>query len=240
MTAAPSRRGHTRRLLIVPLLGLAALVGGIVALEAAAPQVDPATIEALSLEDDLPPLALDDVPTCTRAVLEELTTTELRGEFRAGDRISSEQVYACPDAWDGQDVTFVGEAIGELLHRDGGVWVQVNDDDYALRTGPLVGHRERSGSNSGLSVWLPDGLHEQVDGVGRPDTRGTVMELRGELLRADPDDGGGTTLRVEELEVVAPAVTVEEPLHVLQIAVAGVLAALAGAALWWARRVRRR
>lgn len=233
------RRGHTRRLLIPALVGLTALVAGVVALEDAAPQVAPEVIAALAV-DDLPPLGLEDVPVCTRALLEETTITELRGDFEPGDRLSSEQVHACPAAWDGKQVTFVGEAIGEVLPRRGGAWVQINDDPYALETGPLLGHRERAGFNSGLSVWLPDGLHERLDGVGRHAQRGTVVQLEGTILRADPEDGGGTTLRAESLEVLATSVELEEPFHTLQAVIAGVLALGAIGALLAARRARRR
>ena len=234
----PPRRGHTRRLLIPALLGLAALIVGVVALEDAAPQVDPEVVAALEVED-LPPLGLDDVPVCTRALLEEVTITELRGDFAPGDRLSAEQVAACPAAWDGKEVTFVGEAVGEVLPRRGGAWVQINDDPYALETGPLLGHRERAGFNSGLAVWLPDGLHERIDGLGRHAQRGTVVQLEGTVLRADPEDGGGTTLRAETLEVLTPAVALEEPFHTLQAIVAGALALAAVGALIAARRARR-
>lgn len=233
------RRGHTRRLLAVPALALAVLVWGVVTLERTAPLVDDATLEALEVEG-VPPLGLDDVSTCTRAVLEEVSIEEIRGDFQAGDRLSSDQVYACPGAWDGKPVTYAGEAVGDLLRRDGGAWVQVNDDAYALETGPLLGHRERSGVNTGLAVWLPDGLHERLDGLGRPDQRGTVVLLEGVIHRADPDDGGGTTLRATSLEVLAPATAVSEPLHVAQLITAIVLSALAAAALLYARATRRR
>ncbi|MFO7778977.1 MAG: hypothetical protein R6V28_11540 [Nitriliruptoraceae bacterium] len=66
------------------------------------------------------------------------------------------------------------------------------------------------------------------------------MLLRGTILRADPDDGGGITLRATELETLAPPLEIEPPLHVLQVVVAGVLSVLALAATLWAGRVRRR
>jgi hypothetical protein len=67
-------------------------------------------------------------------------------------------VTSCPAAYDGHRVTYVGELVGDLLRREGGAWVLVNDDDYALRVGPLPAHPELRGTNSGLSVWLPDPL----------------------------------------------------------------------------------
>ncbi len=229
------RRERTRWLLLWPAVGLTLLVLGVVWLEAAAPEVDVADRRV----DGVPPLALEDVRSCTRQA-DDTVASDLREAFPSGGRISSTQVFACPSAFDGLSVTYVGEAIGEVLPRRGGAWVQVNDDIYALEVGPLVGHREQDGFNTGMSVWLPDGLHERIEEVGRPGRRGDVILVRGTLLRADPDDGGGITVRAEELELLAASIEIEDPLHVPQLIVALVLAALAVASVVWARRRARR
>ena len=234
----PRRRRRTRWLLIVSVTALVAVVGGIVWLEAIHPQLDPPQERGLRV-NDVPALALDEARACMRSTDDD-TAADIRDDLPPGGRISSTQLYQCPIAFDQAEVTFVGEAIGELLHRDGGAWLQVNDDAYALEVGPVIGHRERAGFNSGVSVWLPDGLHERVETVGRPAQRGDVLALRGTIHRADPDDGGGITLRAEELEVIADGVTIDPPFHLVQAIVAGVLAALAIASLVWARVVRRR
>lgn len=231
----PRRRGRTRWLLITPLVGLTVIVLGVVALEALAPQVETPDL----IVEDLPPLVLEDGRACTRRT-DDTTADEIRAQVLPGARVSSTQVFRCPAAYDGLEVSYAGEVIGEVLTRDGGAWAQVNDDIYALRVGPLVGHRERDGFNTGLSVWLPDGLHEQVEQVGRPGRRGDVILIRGTLLRTDPDDGAGLTIRAEELEVVAPSVVIEDPLHVPQLIAAIVLALLAVAAITWSRVVARR
>jgi hypothetical protein len=231
----PRRRGRTRWLLITPIVGLTVIILGVVALEAAAPQIETADL----VVEDLPPLALEDGRSCTRRT-DDTTADEIRAQVLPGARVSSTQVFRCPAAYDDLDVSFAGEVIGEVLPRNGGAWAQVNDDVYALRVGPLVGHRERDGFNTGLSVWLPDGLHEQIEEVGRPGRRGDVILVRGTLLRTDPQDGGGLTVRAEELEVVAPSVVIEDPLHVPQLIVAIVLAILALAAIVWSRIVARR
>ncbi|MCC5948339.1 MAG: hypothetical protein JJT89_07760 [Nitriliruptoraceae bacterium] len=231
----PRRRAHTRWILVGSILGLALIVAGVWALEAVHPQV-----EGLDLAvDDVPALALDEVPSCTPATAPGVRDEVVRA-FPERGRVSSEQVIACPRAYDGLEVTFTGEAIGEVLPRRGGAWLQVNDDAYALEVGPVIGHRELSGFNSGLAVWLPDGLHEQVEVVGRPAQRGDVLLLTGTIHRADADDGGGLTLRATELEVLAAGVHIEPPFHTLQAIVSGVLAVLALASLLWARRNRAR
>jgi hypothetical protein len=233
----PRRRERTRYLLIGAVLGLALVVVGAELLLRATP-LDEDRLQQMRVED-VPPLATTEVPRCIRRADEELSG-DIRDAFPAGGRISSAQVYACPAAYDGLRVTYVGEPVGELLPRRGGVWAQVNDDDYALEVGPISGHRELRGSNSGLSVWLPDGLHERISDVGRYGRRGDVIAVTGVLLRADPADGGGTTLRADQLEVLAPAVDVPAPLHTVQAIVAAVLAVIALGTVVWARRSRLR
>jgi hypothetical protein len=230
----PRRRQRTRRLLLVLVLGLATILVGTEALLRAKPVLSPE-----GLQVDVPPLALADARLCTRRP-DDPTADEIQNEYLPGGRVSSAQIFACPAAFDGLRISFVGEVIGEVIPRRGGAWVQVNDDDYALSVGPIGPHLEQRGFNTGLSVWLPDGLHERIEGVGRHGRRGDVVLLEGPLLRADPADGGGTTLRADRLEILAPTVEVTEPLHRLQAIVATIMAVLAGAGLVWARRARQR
>lgn len=236
MTREPRKRQRTRFLLLGALLGVAIVVVGAEALLRAMPTVDRS--QELRVQG-LPPPATVEVVACTRRADDRLHD-EIRQSYTPGSRLTSEQVYACPSAYDGLRVTFAGEVIGELLPRRDGVWVQVNDDDYALEVGPISGHRDLRGFNSGLSVWLPDGLHESISGLGRPGRRGDVVLLTGVLNRADPQDGGGITLRADQLEVLAPAVDVPPPLHTVQLVVALVLVLLAVASAVWARRARSR
>jgi hypothetical protein len=234
-TRVPRRRQRTRGPLIGSLLALTLMVVGVVWLESIAPEAE--------LEDrrvsGVPPLATQDVRSCTRPAGTDIAA-EIRLEIPDGGRISSAQVYACPAAFDLLDVTFVGELIGDIITRDGGAWVQVNDDDYALEVGPLLGHREQRGFNTGLSVFLPEELLTDVTGVGRAEVRGDVVELRGRLLRTDAEDGGGITLRAHELEVLAPSERFPAPFHGVQAIVAAVLALLAIASGVWARSTRQR
>jgi hypothetical protein len=236
VTPPPRRRQRTRFLLIGAVAGLALIVLGAEALLRAAP-LDDRGDELRVL--DVPPLASVEVSTCARRAGDD-RAADVRDVFPAGGRLSSAQVYACPSAYDGLRVTYAGEPVGELLPRQGGVWAQVNDDDYALEVGPISGHRELRGFNSGLAVWLPDGLHERISDVGRPGRRGDVLLLTGVLHRADPRDGGGITLRADRLEVLAPAVAVPAPLHTTQAVVAALLVVVAAATALWARRARQR
>lgn len=216
-------------LLFVTLFALTSI------LERSAPSL-PASAPAVA---GLPDVVLDAPITCTRAI-ERAQIDDLARELRSEGRITSAMVFACPRLFDGRAVVYIGEVIGDVLVRDGGAWVQVNDDDYALEVGPFGAHRDQRGFNSGLAVWLPDGLHEQLGAPGRHGRRGDVISVSGVLRRADPADGGGITVRAAELEILAPAVTTEEPIHRDLALVATLAAAVALATTVWARVRRRR
>jgi hypothetical protein len=230
MSGSSRRRRPPRppaaRLLLVPVAVLALVLAGLAALDRAAPRIgqDP----ALDVLAELPPVAVPDDPGCTRGGhdRDDDVPARIAAAVQPGQRVASGTVRSCPLAFDGMQVTYAGELVGDLLRRDGGAWALVNDDAYALEVGPLTAHRAYAGTNSGLTVWLPEQLLPRVSGLGRPGHRGDVVVLEGTVVRTDPDDGGGLTLRAIDLEVVAPAVAVDEPLHVPQLVAAVVLSAI--------------
>lgn len=152
-----------------------------------------------------------------------------------GARVTSGTVLRCPAAMDGARVTYVGEVVGDVLRRRDGAWLLLNDDAYALSTGPLPAHGTLAGTNTGLPVWVPEGLLGDLSEPGRPGRRGDVVAVTGRIVRVDPEDAGGLTLRAESLRVVAPGVDVPEPLDVPRLVLAVVLVGLAGVV-----RLRRR
>ena len=180
-----------------------------------------------------------DVLTCERTIPEESPKKEL-GPIQPVGRITSAAVVECPDLFDGVPVTYAGEVIGDVLHRSGGAWLQVNDDAYALEVGPLPSHTDMRGANTGLSVWVPDQLLPPLT-PGGPHERGDIVAIRGVVHRVDPTDGGGLTLRASRLEVIVPAQEVAHPLHTYQAIVAAVLALMAaGAGVAQRRYIQRR
>lgn len=226
----PRRANRPRRLLIVPMMVLVSVVLGTQLLRGTAPMTEPTTLNV----PGLPPVA-GEVLGCTRGH----TEAEIRRIGRQLDlqgRVTSAMVTACPSAFDGRPVRFAGELVGDLLHRDGGAWVQVNDDVYALRSGPLPTHGVVDGANSGLAVWLPDELLPGVTGLGGHGWRGDVVLLHGRILRSDPADGGGLTLRADGLTVLLPAAPYPLPLHREQAFAAAGLLTLAGSLTWLRRR----
>jgi hypothetical protein len=221
-----------------PLLAVLVLLGLLLALttslERSAP-LAPLADRAMPEIEALPGPLLEEPLRCSRNV-GRADIEDLRAQLQPEGRLTSDIVHACPRMLDGRDVTYIGEVVGDVLRRPGGAWVLVNDDAYALEVGPLGPHREQRGFNTGLAVWLPDGQHEQLGAPGRHGRRGDVVRIEGVLLRADPADGGGITIRSARIEVLAPSAPVVEPLNV-PLVIAAVAAALAALGAWvWDRR----
>lgn len=191
-------------------------------LHVSAPQVAQPT--HLELAQETPE---DEIISCERT-LPEVDVEALEDEQVQGPvgRVSSTEVNQCPRRFDGRLVTYIGEVVGDVLQRDGGAWVQINDDAYGLVAGPLPSHRNFSGTNSGLAVWLPQHTFETVHTPGRRGIRGDIVRVVGTLHRADPNDGGGLTIRAREIAVLSPSVNVDQPLHVAQAITAAALGLL--------------
>lgn len=191
---------------------------------------------ALPAVEGLPPLTAPGPACVARGAAPDAEGATDGGDVvPEGSRVSSADVLRCPAAFDGLRVTYAGEVVGDVLHRRGGAWVLVNDDAYALVTGPLPGHRTSAGTNTGLAVWVPeellDGLGgDGLGGPGRPGRRGDVVLVSARVVRVDPEDAGGLTLRAESMRIVAPSVEVPEPLDVPRLVLAVVLVLLAAVA----------
>lgn len=209
------------RLIVAPALLLAGALALVFMVSSTADDARDTSLEI----DDLDPIVALDVEACRRDRHE--TDPQPTPSFSGAGRVTSSMIVACPAAFDGRRVTYTGELIGDVIRRGGGGWVLVNDDDYALAVGPLPAHRDHRGTNSGLTVWLPDEGLAKITGMGRPNQRGDVVRLVGHIRRIDPQDGGGLTLRAEEVSVLRPSEKVEEPIRWPQAALAagGLMAA---------------
>lgn len=122
---------------------------------------------------------------CPEPVPREGQRRDTQDETPQPLQVSSNQLFDCPQAYDGQQVVYRGEVVGALLRRDGGVWAQLNDDVYAELLGPLPAHRDYRGGNAGVGVLLPREVAEQVSYIGGPQTRGDVLEVSGTFHRVD-------------------------------------------------------
>ena len=102
-----------------------------------------------------------------------------------GALVTSNELLDCPAEHHEQRVRYRGEVVGGVLHRDGGAWVQLNDDIYAGISGPLPVHRDYAGGNAGVGAFIPAAVADDIMTVGGPTHRGDVVEVEGEFRRID-------------------------------------------------------
>lgn len=157
--------------------------------------------------------------------------------------VDSNLLYECPDVFDGVRVAYTGEAVGAVLPRRGGVWLQLNDDVYAGELGPLPAHQDFRGGNAGVGVLAPPGVADDIAFVGGPRARGDVVEVAGRFLRADPVTREIAVIRADAARVVAPGEPLERALlrdrQVAAYVAVALALALAGLERAVARRRRR-
>lgn len=116
--------------------------------------------------------------------------------------VRSAELLACPERYDGRTVTFSGEVVGSLLERGNSAWLQLNDDRYGLRLGPLPMVDVAAGANESVAVTIPTVESRKIGLVGGADAQGDRVTVVGTFHASDPGDAGNPTIRAEELRVL--------------------------------------
>jgi hypothetical protein len=141
--------------------------------------------------------------SCEDPIPREGQVRETDGGERRLRRVTSSELYDCPQTFDGSLVRYRGEVIGGVLQRSAGSWVHLNDDIYAGDIGPLPAHRDFRGGNGGLGVFIPPELAAQITHLGGPRAHGDIVEVVGTFHRVDESTGEVAILRAIQGTVTA-------------------------------------
>ena len=193
---------------LIGALGLLALLGAVVVIGHALRHPDlPTGVSEDQLEGSDP----RDETDCPQPLPREGQARDEQSRSATILDVSSNNLYDCPQHYDGERVRYRGEVVGALLHRDTGVWLQLNDDVYAELIGPLPAHRDYRGGNAGVGVLLPTQLAAQIEFIGGPQTRGDVIEVEGTFNRIDPS-GEVAVIRADTAELTTNGEPFPDPL----------------------------
>lgn len=154
--------------------------------------------------------------------------------------VTSNELYDCPQNWDGRLVRYRGEAVGAVLQRSDGAWVHLNDDVYGDPLGPLPTHRDYRGGNAGIGVLVPLELARSISFVGGPQAQGDVLEVVGTFHRVDATSGEVAVIRADRGLIAANGQRFVDPTLPDRRAVAVTLGVLALATVIAERVVARR
>ena len=138
--------------------------------------------------------------------------------------------------YDGERLTFAGEAVGERMVRGSGAWLHLNDDPYISTPVPAGGNL--AGYNTGLPVWVPAaGRTDIIEHYGNYGTRGDIVEVTGTFYAASSDHGGDMVIVAESVRVVRSGRPIEHTVDLWKWVAAPVL--LVVAAVMYAATKRR-
>lgn len=138
-----------------------------------------------------------------------------------------------PKKYDGTEVTFTGEAIGEAMVRGDYAWLHLNDDAYYLKNveeGAGLG-----GYNTGMPVWLPAAEAHKATVFGNYKHEGDVVTVKGTFHAACAEHGGDMDIHATSLAVEIPGRLAADPVKPWKLVLAAGLAFLA-AGFWLAGR----
>lgn len=119
------------------------------------------------------------------------------GEAR---EVSSADLLERWQEYDGTEVVFTGEVVGDVMRRGDHAWITVNDDHYSRAARLEAG--ELRGGNSGIAVWLPVEESEEISVLGRYGSKGDLVRVRGTFNADCREHGGDFDLHASELTLV--------------------------------------
>jgi hypothetical protein len=138
------------------------------------------------------------------------SATPALGQTQSPNSPTSGELVEEPKEWDGREIEFTGEAIGEAMARGEYAWLHLNDDAYYLANveeGSALG-----GYNSGHAVWIREDLAREISVFGDYHHQGDVVRVRGRFNAACPEHGGDMDIHAEELTVLSVGHTVVDPI----------------------------
>jgi len=131
-----------------------------------------------------------------------------------------------PKRFDGTEVEFKGEVIGEVMVRGENAWIHINDDAYYLKN--VEEGAKLGGLNSGMAVYLPARLTDPIAYYGDYKHEGDIVTIKGTFNAACAQHGGDMDIHAQELNVNVPGHTVVDQVMPWKLALAAAMALLAG------------
>jgi hypothetical protein len=123
---------------------------------------------------------------------------------------SSTGLIEAPKEFDGSDVTFTGEVIGEAMRRGEMAWLHINDDAYYLKNVEEGAHL--GGYNGGMAVWLPSHETDEIAHYGDYKHEGDIVTVNGVFNAACAEHGGDMDIHATGLEIKQVGRLVVDPI----------------------------
>lgn len=134
-----------------------------------------------------------------------LTALSVCPEAASATAISSKELINEPSKYDLKDVVFEGEAIGDIMQRKGGQWLNVLDNDIAI------------------GIWSTKNIKDQVKRTGDYNNIGDRVVISGIFNQHCEEHGGDLDIHADEVAVVKSGRSVEHPVNAKRLQAAALL-----------------
>lgn len=129
--------------------------------------------------------------------------------FALAEEVDSNRLIDEAQAYDGREIVFSGEVIGDILDSGGHVWLNVSDGDNAI------------------GVWTSRDLAREVEMVGRYAQHGDTVRVTGVFHRACPEHGGDFDIHAQRIALIERGYPVMHPVQRWKVILAVALSILA-------------
>lgn len=102
----------------------------------------------------------------------------------ADNEVSSNDLIDQAKDYDGKEIVYTGEIIGDIMDRGEYTWINVSD------------------GNNAIGIWVKSEGLVDIDKVGRYNSKGDTVKIVGTFYRACPEHGGDLDIHASKIEVI--------------------------------------
>ncbi|MBM3248568.1 MAG: DNA-binding protein [Candidatus Omnitrophica bacterium] len=113
--------------------------------------------------------------------------------------LTSQELIERAKEYDGKTISYLGEAIGDVMYRGDFAWVNVND-----------------GSNA-IGIWVKKDLAEKITLTGSYKFIGDTILVEGRFNRSCLEHGGDLDIHANSLTIIKNGSKVEEKINIYKI-----------------------
>ncbi|MFA5008414.1 MAG: DNA-binding protein [Candidatus Omnitrophota bacterium] len=117
-------------------------------------------------------------------------------------QVSSSDLINNAKQYDGKEIVYSGEVIGDVMVRGNFAWINVNDTKNAI------------------GIWLPRNLAKEISITGSYEAKGDIVEVKGKFNRVCIEHGGDLDVHAYMLNVIKKGKNVDEVISPRKIKVA--------------------
>lgn len=133
----------------------------------------------------------------------------------AEDAASSAELINNAKEYDGKEVVFKGEVIGDIMARGEFAWININDGVNAI------------------GIWSKKDLAKDIVYAGSYKSKGDIIEVKGIFHRACLEHGGDLDIHIDELYKINSGMEIKEEADIARIKLAGALSLVLCIAIIW-------